>query len=111
MSTHQVDDLVDVVHEGDVGLPVRPDEEAGGGGEVGAVVDLGGGEQQGGQGDPRADRPDGQDREAEGNVSGLQRFGAGDSSVSEMGLIRLLVIRKGPGLSRKNKQIYLMDYP
>ena len=48
MSTHQVDDLVDVVHEGDVGLPVRPDEEAGGGGEVGAVVDLGGGEQKGG---------------------------------------------------------------
>ena len=58
--THQVDDLIDVVHEGDVGLSVRPDEEAGGGGEVGPVVDLGGGEQQRGQGDPRADRPDGE---------------------------------------------------
>ena len=46
--THQVDDLIDVVHEGDVGLSVRPDEEAGGGGDVVTLVDLGGGEQKGG---------------------------------------------------------------
>ena len=38
--THQVDDLVDVVHEGDVGLSVWPDEKTGGGGEVVALVDL-----------------------------------------------------------------------
>ena len=50
--THQVDDLIDVVHKGDVGLSVRPDEEAGGGGDVVALVDLGGGEQEGGQGNP-----------------------------------------------------------
>ena len=50
--THQVDDLIDVVHEGDVGLSVRPDEEAGGGGDVVALVDLGGGEEEGGEGNP-----------------------------------------------------------
>ena len=82
--THQVDDLVDVVHERDVGLSVRPDEETGGGGEVVTLVDLGGGVQQGGQGDPRADGPDGEDREAEGNVCGLEGLGTGDSPVSEM---------------------------
>ena len=41
-----------MVHEGDVGLSVRPDEEAGGGGDVVALVDLGGGDQEGGQGNP-----------------------------------------------------------
>ena len=86
--THQVDDLVDVVHERDVGLSVRPDEETGGGGEVGALVGLGGGVQQGWQGDTRADGPDGEDRETEGNVCGLQWLGTGDGAVSEILLIR-----------------------
>ena len=58
--THQVDDLIDVVHEGDVGLPVWPDEDAGGGVHV-SLVDLGGGKDQGGEGESRADSPDSQD--------------------------------------------------
>ena len=93
--THQVDDLVDVVHEGDVGLPVRPDEEAGGGADVVPRVDLGGGVQEGGQGDPGAHRPDGEDGEAEGKVRGLERLGPGDSTVSEMGRMITHTVNSG----------------
>ena len=91
--THQVDDLVDVVHEGDVGLSVRPDEEAGGGGDVVPRVDLGGGVQEGGQGDPGAHRPDGEDGEAEGKVRGLERLGPGYSAVSETERLHYIISR------------------
>ena len=40
---HQIYDLVDVVHEGDVGLPVWPDQDTGGGACHVVGVCLGGG--------------------------------------------------------------------
>ena len=82
--THQIDDLVDMIHERDVRLSVRPDQETGGGGGVVALVHLGGGVHQGGQGDDRADGPDGDERQTEENVCSQHRLGTGDGAVSEV---------------------------
>ena len=83
----QVDDLVDVVHQGDVRLPVRPEQEAGGGGgDVVVVVRLGGGVEQGGHCQAGADTPDGHHGQREGQVGPCHVFGAGDCSVPARGV-------------------------
>ena len=77
----EVDDLVHVVHQRDVRLPVRPDQQAGGGAGLVGRVGLGGGVEESRRGQDRADTPDGDDGEAEGDVCAGHVLGAGDYSV------------------------------